>query len=1100
VGPFRLVVQRAAASWPLLSGAFVTVLVAATLIAAIPIYSDAVAGAGLERSLASAPVEETSVEVSTRVDQQAYAAADARVGEALERSLGPTTADVYRGGRSSSFSLLGRPEDTLTVFSFLEGVERHTELVAGSWPGRGVTVEAALSEPAAELLDVAPGDSLPVAARTGEARRYDVRVSGVYRVTDPGSAFWRASPLELEGVERGDFTTFGPLVVPRQTFFEVARGTAEVRWRVAPRFDELHVDEVPQLRRSLEGLDERLAAGEETGFDVSTDLPGILAEAERSLLVARSGVLVPSLQLAILAAYALLFTAFLISEERRVETALLAARGADGRRIAVVTLLEGVLLALPAALAGPWLAALSLRALEQVGPLAEIELGLDPRVGWEAYGLAAAASAVCVLALVIPALRSQRVALAVTALGRPPSRGLIQRTRLDVVLLVVALLTYWQLRRYGAPLIENAQGRLGIDPLLVAAPALGLLAGAVLALRVVPALTRLAERIGAPARGIVAPLGARQLSRRPSGYARSALLLTLALAIGLFAAAFGSTWSRSQEDQADYATGADVRVRPDERTGSLPPIGFPRAYERLPGVRAAAPVLRDTVAAAGSRPAELLAVDAERAGSVVSLRSDLAAEPAAKLFRPLVPTRPVLAGLRLRGEPRRLSLTARAELDERVLRVGFFGGTPGLAGFGSFPPSLTVVLRDANGVLRSYRAGEFRRRGRSQRFVVELAGSGAAERRPAPAYPLELVAIELRVAAPFEAVGPNNGRLVVERLETAAAEEWRPVALASPSWQVRLPELAFAEAAPEGRIATSTDSQLVLELSSGATSSGTTDPYVAFRLTPGPSSRVSTVPVLATRAFLDETAARVGEVVPLELAGARREVEIVGTLDGFPTVAPERPALVVDHRLFGELSYLAHATIVRPAEWWLDTAPGESEAVAEALRAPPFSSAEVTSRQGRADTLQNDPVALGTIGALSLGFLAAAVFAAVGFAVSSAVSARERTTEFAVVRALGLSSRQLTGWLVLENGVLVALSLAGGTALGLLLAHFVLPTVSLTQSGAKPFPQPIVDVPWQTVAWLEGAMLGALLLIIALEVRLLRRVDVAAALRAGEVR
>jgi hypothetical protein len=31
-------------------------------------------------------------------------------------------------------------------------------------------------------------------------------------------------------------------------------------------------------------------------------------------------------------------------------------------------------------------------------------------------------------------------------------------------------------------------------------------------------------------------------------------------------------------------------------------------------------------------------------------------------------------------------------------------------------------------------------------------------------------------------------------------------------------------------------------------------------------------------------------------------------------------------------------------------------------------------------------------------------------------------------------------------------------------------------------------------------MLGALLLIIALEVRLLRRVDVAAALRAGEVR
>lgn len=1093
--------QRAAASWPLLSGAFVTVLVAAALIAAIPIYSDAVAGAGLERSLASAPVEETSVEVSARVEQEAYAAADARVGKALEGAFGSTTADVYRSGRSASFSLLGRPEDTLTVFSFLEGVERHTELVSGAWPGRGVTVEAALSEHAAELLDLAPGDTLPVAARTGEARRYDVRVSGVYRVTDPESAFWRASPLELEGVERGDFTTFGPLVVPRQTFFEVGAGRGDVRWRVAPRFGELQVDEVVPLRRSLEGLDARLAAGGETAFQVVTDLPGILVEVERSLLVARSGVLVPSLQLAILAAYALLFTAFLISEERRVETALLAARGADGRRIAVATLLEGVLLALPAVLAGPWLAALSLRALERVGPLAEIELSLDPRIGWEAYGLAAAASAVCVVALVIPALRSQRVALAVAALGRPPSRGLIQRTRLDVVLLVVALLAYWQLRRYGAPLIENAQGRLGIDPLLVAAPALGLLAGAVLALRVVPALTRLAERIGAPARGIVAPLGVRQLSRRPSGYARSALLLTLALAIGLFAAAFGSTWSRSQEDQADYETGADVRVRPDERTGSLPQIGFPRAYERLAGVRAAVPVVREPVAAAESRPAELLAVDAARVGSVVSLRSDLAIEPAVTLFRPLVSARPALAGLRLRGEPMRLSLTARAELEQRVLRVGFFGGVPGLGGFGSFPPSLTVVLRDASGVLRSYRAGEFRRRGRSQRFVVELAGSAATGGRPAPAYPLDLVAIELRVAAPFEAVAPNNGRLVVEHLEIAGlGSGWLPVALASAPWHVRVPGLAFAAAAPEGRIAASTESPVVLELSSGSTSSGTTDPYVAFRLTPGPSARVSTLPVLATRAFLDETAAQVGDVVPLELAGARRQVEIVGALDGFPTVVPERPALVVDHRVFAELSYLADGTVVRPAEWWLDTAPGEAEAVAEALRAPPFTSAGVTSRQGRAETLQNDPVALGTIGALSLGFLAAAVFAAVGFAVSSAVSARERTTEFAVVRSLGLSSRQLTGWLVLENGVLVALSLAGGTALGLLLAHFVVPTVALTQSGATPFPEPIVEIPWGTVAWLEATMLGALLLIIALEVRLLRKVDVAAALRAGEVR
>jgi hypothetical protein len=1094
VGPFRLALQRAAASWPLLSGAFVTILVAATLIAAIPIYSDAVAGAGLERSLASAPVEDTSVEVSTHVEGDGYAAADARVRRALDETLEPSGAGFYPGGRSASFSLLGRGEGSLAVFGFLEGIERHAELVSGSWPERGGALEAALSEPAARLLDVAVGDVLTLAARTGKARRLGVHVSGVYRVADPGSAYWRANPLELEGVERGDFTTFGPLVVPRVTFFELATGTEEVRWRVAPRFGELEVAEVGTLRRRLESLEDRLSAHEDTTFEVATELPELLREAERSLLVARSGVLVPSLQLAILAAYALLFTAFLVAEERRVETALLAARGADRRRIAVVTLLEGALLALPAALAGPWLAALSLHLLESVGPLADIDLSLDPRVGWEAYALAAAASGVCVVALVIPVLRAQRVAFAVAALGRPPSRGLIQRTRLDVVLLLLALLAYWQLRRYGAPLIENAQGRLGIDPLLVAAPALGLLAGAVLALRVVPALTRLAERLGGPSRGIVASLGARQLSRRPGGYARSALLLTLALAIGLFAAAFGSTWSRSQEDQADYETGADVRVGPDERSDALPAIAFPRAYESVPGVREAVPVVEDTFALDGPR-GELLAVAAAEAPSVVSLRSDLAGEPIERLFRPLVPERAVLPGLRLPGEPTRLALTARVEVDLRVRQFGFVGGTPGLESISVVSPALALVVRDRAGVLHWFRAGEFERQQRTLRFEVGLAPPAPGGRESVPAYPLELVALEFHTLAPF--IESRLGTLRVEALEAGGEDALSPVPLDGVDWSVRVPDLAYAEHAPEGRLVGNGE-ELVLSFGTGA--SGREDEVIVFPLLPGEARPPRTLPVLATSAFLDSTASRVGETLPLELAGGRRSVHIVGSVRGFPTVDPETPGLMVDMQTYGELVYLAGSARLEATSWWLDTAPGRSESVAEALRAPPFSSAEAASRQGRAETLQNDAVALGTIGALSLGFLAAAVFAAVGFAVSSFVSARERTTEFAVVRSLGLSSRQLAGWLVLENTVLVALSLVGGTALGLLLAQFVLPTVSLTQTGAKPFPQPIVVIPWGTVAGLEAGMLFVLLVIIALEVRLLRRVDVAAALRAGEVR
>jgi ABC-type antimicrobial peptide transport system permease subunit len=150
------------------------------------------------------------------------------------------------------------------------------------------------------------------------------------------------------------------------------------------------------------------------------------------------------------------------------------------------------------------------------------------------------------------------------------------------------------------------------------------------------------------------------------------------------------------------------------------------------------------------------------------------------------------------------------------------------------------------------------------------------------------------------------------------------------------------------------------------------------------------------------------------------------------------------------------------------------------------------------DRLTRDPVALGISGALSLGFVAAAVFAVVGFAVSAAVSTAERTTEFAVLRSLGLSGRQLSGWLALEGGLTAAFALLAGVLLGALVAWLVLPFVSLAGEGDRPFPEVVVDVPWQTVALLAGVLAAVLLVVLAVQLLLLRRLALGSALRTGE--
>jgi ABC-type antimicrobial peptide transport system permease subunit len=138
------------------------------------------------------------------------------------------------------------------------------------------------------------------------------------------------------------------------------------------------------------------------------------------------------------------------------------------------------------------------------------------------------------------------------------------------------------------------------------------------------------------------------------------------------------------------------------------------------------------------------------------------------------------------------------------------------------------------------------------------------------------------------------------------------------------------------------------------------------------------------------------------------------------------------------------------------------------------------------------------IGGLSLGFVVAGLFAVIGLAVSASVSARQRRSEFALLRALGLSPGQLSGWLWLENASVVVVAVAAGTALGLLIGWVVLPFVTVNSAGGTPFPPVVVDVPWPSVLTLTAVSAAALVLTLFFLVRSIRRAGIGSVLRMGE--
>ncbi|MDX2710224.1 ABC transporter permease, partial [Streptomyces sp. PA03-6a] len=205
-------------------------------------------------------------------------------------------------------------------------------------------------------LGVTPGDVITLAdRRNGPPLR--VRLTGLYRPTDPSALYWRLDPMAGRGVRTLSFTTYGPMLTDPRAFASGAVPATEVQWTAGADFSAMtagRLDSVGQdVRRTVGQLDDKQLDGKTTA---SSELPALAADLSRNLLVSRSTLLISALQLIVLAGLALMLVAGLLASERSEETAQLRARGSSRSRIAGLASAEALLLALPAAVLAPLLA------------------------------------------------------------------------------------------------------------------------------------------------------------------------------------------------------------------------------------------------------------------------------------------------------------------------------------------------------------------------------------------------------------------------------------------------------------------------------------------------------------------------------------------------------------------------------------------------------------------------------------------------------------------------------------------------------------------------------------------------------------------------
>jgi hypothetical protein len=697
--------------------------------------------------------------------------------------------------------------------------------------------------------------------------------------------------------------------------------------------------------------------------------------------------------------------------------------------------------------------------------------------GWPAFWAAATVGAGALVIMLVPVLSTVTPGAARARRGRQAAIAGVTRAGADLALILLAVVAGWQLRHYSA-VSAGASGTFGVDPVIVAAPALALAGGTVLALRLLPAGGKAGDRLAARGRRLTAAMASWQISRQPIRQGGAALLIVLAVATGTLALSQRQSWTRSVHDQAAFSTGADVRVQTSQ------PLSAAQAgaLARAPGVRQAMPVAPFEQTATDG---VTLAVDSGRAADVTLLRPDQSPVPAAGLFGKIQPAGPP-PGVILPGRAGPFSFTAR--LGPAALRLG--------------EAAVTVSIEDADSDVYQVGAGSLPADGRDHTLTASLGSPGGAIE------PLRLASISLRYTLPARKAGAPavfaldrvSGAAGTAPVPGSALRGWPAVASSAELAGVRqFPGTAGPAGLPAVSSSGVAGTGLAVTFSPGyGRASGRTPGTVSGQLTLTPQAP-AVLPGLATQRYLTASNASVGSTVQTFFNGTILSVTIVAAVSSFPTVSGTGGGLIVD---LGSVQAVLARGGLEPApvtQWWLSTpgpipgAPGPAPPGLSRL-VPPGSA--VTSASGTTAALLADPLStLPQQGLLAIT-IAAAVLAITGFCVSIAAGVRQRRAENALLAALGVAPRAAAGQLCLEKLMLSGPAALAGLVLGVVLAELLVPAITLTAAATRPVPPVLIQFGWPQTLLLALAV--AVLPVLAAALTLARRPDAAAELRAAE--
>ena len=1099
----------------------VGVLVAVALLSSTPLYSNALNDLGLAHAVREKPIELLDVHIYARsyhIDLEDYSRGRELVNRRASRNIGALVHQEERYIKSQTFSAAWAdyptPDDPdrpkgKGYFQVFTHLEKHITLLEGRYPDPlpsglsqeeladpGLEIEATIGSEAAETFGVGVGDRLIfIHPRRDSPKQITIKLTGIIDPIDPKEEFWFLNTEIFTGPK--DEGTVAPLFIPEQTLFEgVARiaplTSVTYHWFYYVDPTKVNTQNAESIKNAINRMERQITA-ELPLSEQLTLLNGVISAYQHKLLYTQIPLFLLVAQVVGIVLYYLVTIASMLVEQQSGEIALLRSRGASTRQIFSISFMEGLLISAFGGAVGPFLGAFVFSLLGKTTPFLPLTGGglLPIRFSASVFLLAAGAAALCLLALLVPAIQAARrgVVYQRQYVARPPRAPFWQRFYLDLVMLVLGGVLYWELRARGSLLTLDTFGGLDIDPLLLVTPLLLMVAVAIVFLRLFPIVISLAARLGRYVTNASVILGLRYIARNPIHYGRPILLLMIAASVGMFVASFIGTLEHSYSEQAAYSVGSDVRLERlyDRYAGKDTLI---ERYSSIPGVEDLSIAYRGrgTIGSVFTQTNfTMFAINPESFGQVAWYRDDFSEKPLPELMGLLAEDQPIKEGLDLPEGTEIIGLWARP-----------IEPHPGLVIYARVKDDLGYYIDCELGLPAS----------EGWQYLEASLMSEEIDRPLTP--PFSLQCIYARVKQSDFAYQAVPRGVYLDDLQVGGSFSSEPVVIDDfedvLDWTTAAEEsFWWALASVSGGKDTFTSNNE--EFYSGAASG-------EFRWVPSetfgyraiyPNLDTRPLVLLASRSLLDRTNISVGKAVQIRMPGQYMSVVIKDVVDYFPTLDPEDREFVIAN--LDRISSLRNLVLSKsmyfyPNEVWLTVANDkeQKEAVLDILDTEGFRAHKLYDQAEMIAKSKADPlVAAGWGGILLIVVLGVTLVSGLGFVVYAYLSARGRQLEFAILRTLGFSLRQIIGLVCLEQLFVIGTGMGIGTFIGLRLSSFMMLFLQLAVKGERVLPPFILTTDWFTIGIAYIALTAAFIVTIALVILFFSRVALHRTLRMGDV-